>query len=222
MSKKETLKRYVIFFIGLFINSFGVSFVTKANLGTSPISSIPYVLSLHFIPTLGEFTVFFSLVLILLQILILGRRFKTVNLLQIPVSVIFGYFIDLSMALLYRLAPESFFYRTAALIAGCLILGFGVYVEVIADVVMLPGEAFVKAVTLRFNTEFGLTKIFFDASMTLIAGVLSFVLFARLNGAGAGTVIAAFLVGAFARGFGRKLERFSEWLLGETSAASES
>ena len=44
MSKKEKLKRYIIFFIGLFFSSFGVSFVTKANLGTSPISSIPYVL----------------------------------------------------------------------------------------------------------------------------------------------------------------------------------
>ena len=40
------LKRYILFLIGLFINSLGVSLVTKANLGTSPISSIPYVLNL--------------------------------------------------------------------------------------------------------------------------------------------------------------------------------
>ena len=42
------LKRYILFFIGVFINSFGISVITKADLGTSPISSVPYVLSLNF------------------------------------------------------------------------------------------------------------------------------------------------------------------------------
>lgn len=65
------LKRYVIFLIGLFVNSLGVSLITKASLGTSPISSIPYVLSLSFPFTLGNFTIFFSVFLILLQLLIL-------------------------------------------------------------------------------------------------------------------------------------------------------
>ena len=55
----EKLKRYIIFIIGLYINSFGVSLITKAALGTSPISSIPYVLSLNFPFTLGQFTIFF-------------------------------------------------------------------------------------------------------------------------------------------------------------------
>ena len=55
------LKRYVIFLIGLFVNSLGVSLITKASLGTSPISSIPYVLSLSFPFTLGNFTIFFSI-----------------------------------------------------------------------------------------------------------------------------------------------------------------
>ena len=52
MSKKKQnnyiVKRYIIFLIGLFVNSLGVALITKANLGTSPISSIPYVLSLNY------------------------------------------------------------------------------------------------------------------------------------------------------------------------------
>ena len=70
------LKRYLIFLVGLFINSFGVSFVTKASLGTSPISSIPYVLSLNFPLTLGNFTIIFSILLILLQIVILRKTLR--------------------------------------------------------------------------------------------------------------------------------------------------
>lgn len=217
MRKKELLKRYLVFLIGLFINSFGVSFVTKSNLGTSPISSIPYVLSLGFIPTLGVFTILFSLLLIALQIIILGKNFKIINLLQVPVSILFGYFIDFSMILLAGVAPVNYVLRFISLIAGCLILGFGVYIEVIANVVMLPGEAFVKAVTQRFHTEFGTTKVCFDASMTILAGILSLVMFTKLNGVGIGTVVAALIVGIIARFFGKVLSPLTTFLFGEST-----
>lgn len=104
----EKLKRYIIFLIGLFINSLGVSLVTKANLGTSPISSIPYVLSLNLPLTLGQFTIIFSLLLILLQLFILRKNFKLEHLLQIPISIVFGYFIDLTMVLLKFVQPQSY------------------------------------------------------------------------------------------------------------------
>ena len=104
----EKIKRYIIFLIGLFINSFGVSFITKADLGTSPISSIPYVLSLNFPFTLGEFTIFFSLLLIFLQLIILRKNFKLEHFLQIPVSIIFGYFIDLTTFMLGAMNPELY------------------------------------------------------------------------------------------------------------------
>lgn len=97
----EKFKRYLIFLVGLFISSLGVSLVTKANLGTSPISSIPYVLSLNFSLTLGNFTIIFSLFLIALQLLILRKDFKLEHLLQIPISILFGYFIDWTM-LIFR------------------------------------------------------------------------------------------------------------------------
>lgn len=102
----EKAKRYLVFLVGLFISSLGVSLITKANLGTSPISAIPYVLSLNFPLTLGQFTIAFSLLLILLQLLILRKNFKLEHLLQIPISVAFGYFIDMTMGLLTFVAPS--------------------------------------------------------------------------------------------------------------------
>ena len=201
----EKLKRYIIFLIGLFINSLGVSLITKANLGTSPISSIPYVLSLNFPFTLGQFTIAFSLLLILIQLIILRRNFKVEHLLQIPVSILFGYFIDLTMVMLFFVAPQSYISSMIYLLIGCLILGFGVYTEVLANVAMLPGESFVRAVSSTWKTEFGTTKVAFDVSLTVIAAVLSIVFARRLDGVREGTVIAALLVGFIARLFGRKL-----------------
>ncbi len=199
------VKRYIIFLIGLFVNALGVSLVTKASLGTSPISSIPYVLSLNFPFTLGNFTILFSILLILLQILILRKNFKPENILQIPVSIAFGYFIDLTMYLFGWVNPGNYLLKVVVLLIGCLVLGFGVYLEVLADVVMLPGESFVRAIVQTWNTNFGTTKIFFDSSMTVIAGVLSFLFAGKLEGVREGTIIAALLVGFVARVLGKQL-----------------
>ena len=201
----EKAKRYLVFLIGLFVNSLGVSLITKASLGTSPISSIPYVLSLNIPMTLGEFTIFFSLLLIVLQLLILRRNFRLEHLLQIPISVIFGYFIDLTMLMIGDLSLPNYLANLGFLIFGCVVLGFGVYLEVLANVAMLPGESFVRAVSTTWHTEFGLTKVVFDVSMTVIAAALSFLFSHHLEGVREGTVIAALLVGFIARIFGRML-----------------
>ena len=201
----EKLKRYIVFLIGLFINSLGVSLITKADLGTSPISSIPYVLSLNFPFTLGQFTIAFSLLLILIQLVILRRNFKAEHLLQIPISILFGYFIDLTMVMLFFVHPQTYLSSVVYLLIGCVILGFGVYTEVLADVAMLPGESFVRAVSSTWKTEFGSTKVAFDVSLAVIAAVLSLLFAHRLDGVREGTIIAALLVGFIARLFGRRL-----------------
>ena len=215
----EKLKRYLIFLVGLFVNSLGVSLITKANLGTSPISSIPYVLSLNFPFTLGNFTIFFSIFLIVLQLIILRKNFKLEHILQIPVSIIFGYFIDLTMILFSWVNPEAYIMKIVYLLIGCLILGVGVYMEVLADVVMLPGESFVRAIVLTWKTNFGTTKICFDVSMSVIAAVLSFVFAGRLAGVREGTVIAALLVGFIARLIGKKLAFLKDMIFPESVSA---
>ena len=207
----EKLKRYVIFIIGLFINSMGVSLITKADLGTSPISAIPYVLSLNFLFSLGQFTIAFSL------LLILGKNFKPEHALQIPVSIAFGYFIDLCMELLFFIQPQSYPQKVVYLLAGCVILGTGVYMEMLTDVVMLPGESFVRAVVQRWNTDFGITKIVFDVSMTVTAAVLAFGFAGALEGVREGTIVAALLVGFIARSIGKRLTFLPGLLFGEAA-----
>lgn len=217
----EKLKRYLVFLIGLFINSLGVSLITKADLGTSPISAVPYVLSLNFPMTLGEFTILFSLLLILIQLVILRKNFKPEHFLQIPISVLFGYFIDMTMTLLGFVHPQAYPVKIVYLLIGCVILGFGVYLEVLANVAMLPGESFVRAVSFTWKTEFGMTKVAFDVSLTVLAGILSFVFAGRLQGVREGTIIAALLVGFIARLFGRLLSSVRPFLFSEEKTGQE-
>ena len=199
--KTELIKRYIFLLVGLFVNGLGVSFITKAGLGTSPITSIPYTLSLGFTPTVGMFTLVFNIFLIILQVILLRRNFQLQNLLQLPIIALFSFFIDLTMSLLGFMQPETYAMKVVSLIVGCLILGFGVFMEMVANVAMLPGEATVRAVSDVFSTDFGKTKIAFDSSMTVIAAILSFIMFRHLDGVREGTIVAAILVGFIARLF---------------------
>ena len=200
-NKTELIKRYIFLLVGLFVNGLGVSFITKAGLGTSPITSIPYTLSLGFTPTVGMFTFVFNIFLIILQVILLRRNFQLQNLLQLPIIALFSFFIDLTMSLLGFMQPETYAMKVVSLIVGCLILGFGVFMEMAANVAMLPGEATVRAVSDVFSTDFGKTKIAFDSSMTIIAAILSFIMFKHLDGVREGTIVAAILVGFIARLF---------------------
>lgn len=201
INKTELIKRYIFLLVGLFVNGLGVSFITKAGLGTSPITSIPYTLSLGFTPTVGMFTLVFNIFLVILQVILLRRNFQLQNLLQLPIIALFSFFIDLTMSLLGFMQPETYAMKIVSLIVGCLILGFGVFMEMVANVAMLPGEATVRAVSDVFSTDFGKTKIAFDSSMTVIAAILSFIMFKHLDGVREGTIVAAILVGFIARLF---------------------
>ena len=109
------------------------------------------------------------------------------------------------MELLFFIHPQTYIASVIYLLIGCIILGFGVYTEVLANVAMLPGESFVRAVSSTWKTEFGSTKVAFDVSLAVIAGILSLLFARRLDGIREGTIIAALLVGFIARLFGRKL-----------------
>ena len=134
-------------------------------------------------------------------------------------SILFGYFIDFTMILLAFMNPQSYVVKIIDLLIGCLILGFGVYIEVLANVVMLPGESFVRAITQTWNLEFGTIKVMFDVSMAVIAIVMSLMLSHRVNGVREGTIIAALLVGAIARQFGKRLSFLNEKLFPQTRTA---
>lgn len=215
MSRQELLRRYLVFLLGLYVNALGISFIIKAGLGSSPISSVPYTVSLGTPLTLGMLTFVLNFLLVIGQILLLGKDFKKEQWLQLPVTVVFSAFIDLSMWSLGFVHPTDYFWQIVALLVGCAILGFGVSLEVVGNVVMLGGEAFVSALSRITKKEFGLMKVCFDTSLMLLACLISLLMFGSIEGVREGTVIAALLVGFFARVFNRRLNGLRRWVSAE-------
>jgi uncharacterized membrane protein YczE len=208
--KNLTLRTF-FFVLGTVINSCGIAVITKAALGTSPISSVPYVLSLAFTPTFGQITFVLNMFFILGQIVLLRSRFHWVQLLQILVNVVFSVFIDIAMHLLWWLDPASILAELLFLIAGCAILAFGICIEVAPNVLMVPGEGIVNAIAWFGKWRFGSVKIAFDSTICVVACMLSFYFFGGLNGLGIGTIISAVLVGRFVNIFNKSLF-FLNWI----------
>lgn len=197
MTLKEGIKRYFIFFVGLFFNAFGVAFTTKALLGASPIAAIPYSLSLIFPRfTMGNYVIMFNILLVLLQWLILRDKANKAELaLQVVVVFAFGYCTDFSNYLLRNMIPSNYAVKLLLLVIGCGILAAGVYFELIGNVVMLPGNGFPKALAEKLKKQYGPVRMTSDITMTVIAAILCLVFLKKLSGVREGTIIAAFLVG---------------------------
>lgn len=208
-SLKTYLPRYLWFLTGVLINSFGVALITRAALGTSPISSLPYVLSFRFPVTLGQFTFAMNLFFILGQVLLLRRDFQPIQLLQVAVNAVFSAFIDVSMDLLSWLEISSLPMAVLVLALGCAVLAFGISVEVAPRVLMVPGEGIVQAIAAVTGWRFGNVKVGFDAALVSTALVLSLLFFHRLQGLGAGTILSALAVGRFVNLYNRRLPLIS-------------
>lgn len=200
---KIILLRYFYFILGIIINSFGIAFITKSDLGTSQISSVPYVLSLEFSDyTFGMTTFIFNILFIIIQVIILRRDFHPIQILQVFANILFSFFIDVSMNWLSFFQPESFIIKLISLFIGCMILALGICIEVSPNVIVVPGEGVVRALALAIaikkpKVKFGTIKIYFDITLIILACILSFIFFGELNGVGIGTIISALVVGKF-------------------------
>lgn len=207
MSKSETAKRYILFIISLFFAALGVAFTKHGELGVSPISSVANVMSLKFPSlSLGTWLILWNCFLIAGQIVLLRKKFQLLQLLQVPLSFLFGWFTDLGMLIVSFIPVNSYPARLAMVIIGITILGFGISLAVIANVIMNSGEAFVKAISDTFRKKFGDVKIVFDVTCVIISLVLSLIFFNfTIVGTREGTVISALLTGVAVKLFTAKL-----------------
>ncbi|BCZ48329.1 hypothetical protein psyc5s11_43960 [Clostridium gelidum] len=221
MSIRETIKRYLFFIFGLFLMAVGVALSTRSNLGTSPISAVPYVLSLGLPMTIGQFTFFMNLLFIAFQILLLRKQFKWIQLLQIVVAVIFGFFTDFTMGLFSWINVTSYPAQLGLFTLSCLVLALGVSMEVTADVVMMAGEGVVSAISIVTKKGFGKLKVSFDSTLVVCSCIFSFILFHKLNGVREGTILAALLVGTMVRFINKRLSFMDNVFKGELIIANE-
>lgn len=212
MKTREFVERCAVFVTGLFVMALGIAFTLHADLGITPISCPPYVLSLGLRPTVGQFTIAMHVIFVLLQLAILRRCFPPVQFLQVGVGFLFGFFIDLAVWLTGWCAPEAYAARLFFVVLGSAVVAVGITLQVLPKLIFCAGEGLMLVISKRLGKPFGKVKVAFDCTLLSISLVFSFMLFGEIRGVREGTVISAFLVGFFVGKAQPLVGGLSRWL----------
>lgn len=209
--------RIIVCFLGLFFMSLGVAVSVKSGLGVSPVSSLAYTATLIWGIDLGVGTFILSVIYVLLQVIILRKDFKAINWLQIPIGIIFGFFMTSVVKLVQRApAPASFAVSLLTMLISTLAIAFGVFMYVSSDVVPLAADGFMLAIAQKAGKPFSTIKIYVDVASVIISSVTCLALIHSLGSIGIGTAIAAILVGLEVKMFNRLMGGFVKKLLGRS------
>lgn len=201
------VRRWLIFICGVCIMSVGIALSVHGQLGTAPISTFPVVIGTATSWSVGTVTAAMNIVFVGIQALILGRQFPLFQLIQLPVAVLFGTVIDLSLFLTRWAETDTYLLQWVVTIIGAITLGVGVYIQVQPKLLYLPGEGLVMALTQVSAVLFGTMKQLVDWSLVVISAVLSLSLMQQLVGVREGTVFAAFAVGGVVKVIGSSRQR---------------
>lgn len=225
MGKKERIISFVwqhiLLLISLFIMTVGVAVCVRSMLGSSVISTLPYVFEtagkqIYGIPklTIGQYTYIMNAVLVVGQIAVLRRKFEPVQLFQLLVGFVFGSLIDVNMWLTAWLVPAALWTKVIAQVIGCTILGIGIALEVRCGSVTMPGEGFPVAISNVTGVPFHKVKICVDISLVTLAVVFCYVFFGTWLWyiVGIGTLFAMVYVGMVVRAVSTHLSWFDRLL----------
>jgi len=195
-NNKRIGRKLLFYFGGLIIMTFGVAISVKSDLGVTPISSIPYTMTVVSGMDLGIATMIFSVFMVLVQIVLLRKQYKIVNLLQIPVGIMFGAFLTLSgKAMNYLPTPEDSILKIILMLISTVFVALGVFLYVPAGFIPLAPEGFLLALSKITKLKFSTAKVISDVSMVFISLVTCLIAIHSLGSVGIGTIVAALLVG---------------------------
>ncbi|HJJ39476.1 MAG TPA: DUF6198 family protein [Methanocorpusculum sp.] len=199
--------RIFLFIFGLYIMGLGVALSVTADLGTSPISSLPFVLSVVTPLSMGLITFIMNMVFVLIQILILKKDFKKWYLLQIPGLFLFSAFIDLNNYLLSGAVMDAYWQQFMIMLLSCAVLAFGIFLLIKAYFIMMRGDFLVRIISKVTKKNFGHVKVCFDFIIVAAAAIVSFASLQCIVGIREGSLAAAVLVGLMVNFFGKLFTR---------------
>lgn len=207
------VRRVALLCLGLCVMACGVACSIKAALGTSPISSVPYVTAAISGLSVGTTTIIMNFLFVVIQIAILRRRYEWFQLLQLPAAVLFGMMIDVAEGALQGLAVSSYLQQWLLCAVGIFLVALGVSMEVTANLVTTAGEGIVLAICKVAPIRFSNMKVIFDVTLVCLSIMLSLLFLGHLDGVREGTVCAAVCVGLITKQTNKLMRRVAEVIL---------
>ena len=211
-NKKDLIRGYALFLIGLFIASMGVAFSTKAGLGTSPVASVPYSVSLvSRLLTFGGWLNLLSVIQIITQVAVLKGKCNYAEIaVQTVLAFVYGYLTNLSVWLIRGITVSGYPMQFVFMMLGCVILALGIWIQFKGGVAMLPGEAMNRAISKVTGRRYENIKILFDILYIALSAVICLVFLGKLQGVREGSIIAALAVGSIIKVYNKLFDKLTD------------
>lgn len=195
-----TFKRIFNYIFGLFLITLGVAFSIKSDLGSAPVSSIPYAMNLIWAIEIGVATFIFHAFLVAIELLLLRRDFKPKHFLQVFVGVLFGAFTSFSVSLMYFIPPaDSLWVALIMSLLSIFFIALGLFFYVPTNIVPLSVEGVTQAIAIVTNKPFSIIKVCFDVMIVASALILSYAFLGNFGSVGIGTILGALFIGTMVK-----------------------
>lgn len=194
LEKRCYVIRGMIYFLGVIVLALGIVLNTKTQLGVSPIISIPNNIAVIGHWNLGVVTFIFYTFCVGMEFLLAFRKCSLFTLLQIPMSLVTSWFINLFNQVL-NFDTSTYTARFLVLAAAIVITGIGAATMVNMQMVPNPADALASVIGQKVHRDMGFGKNVFDVSCFILSCIIGLIFVHKVVGIGVGTVIAVILTG---------------------------
>lgn len=165
-----TFRRLFNYVFGLYMITLGVAFSIKSGLGSAPVSSIPYAMDLIWLINIGVATFIFHAILVLIEWILLRKRFAKKHFLQVFVGVLFGVFTSFSVSLMSFVPPaDSLLLAFSMSLLSIFFIALGLFFYVPTNLIPLSVEGVTQAIAIVSNKPFSKIKVYLDTCIVLTA-----------------------------------------------------
>jgi len=194
--RSRTLKRIILYVIGLFFMSIGISLSIQAGFGVSPVSSLAYASTLTTGLSVGVTMALANVLYIIIQVIISKRMELTEFVGQFIISFLFGFLMDAALSVVQLFpTPETLFTRIVFLTVSLFIIAVGLIGYTTAKLPLMPYDALTYTISEKFHMKFGKAKTTIDLINICVAGAICVIFIHSLGSIGIGTLIAAYSIG---------------------------
>lgn len=192
---KKTILAFLFISLNIVITGIGASLGLKAAVGVGAWDALSQSVSTVIGMKIGTFSMLLNISCVVVQLLMLGKKFKPISFLQVFVAVLLGYVVNFMYYEAYKnIVIDSYFINLGLYIVSVLIIVVGVANIMAMNFISFPLEGACLVVSDRFKLNFGKVRQWVDIISIIIALSVAFI-FKDTITVGVGTVIGTLLFG---------------------------
>lgn len=170
------IKRIILLIIGVAIVGGSSALTLKAAIGVGAWDALAQTGSLVSGIEVGTIGMCFNFLCILVQIIVLRKKFKIIQLLQIPVSILLGIIINFMLYRVYNLfIIDTYWLNLLLLILGYIISAFAVGMVMVLDIVTFALEGACMAASKVSGKKFYIIRQSVDVAAVLLVITIALV-----------------------------------------------